>query len=98
MKLSDSVTLLGNKISLWWKDIHAVGTSIEENHINWFSSSIGYRLGNDDLVDFWRDRWLGFATFCSMFEMLFHQAGPISSKILNKGFWSDSDWQWQLNF
>ncbi|XP_050909428.1 uncharacterized protein LOC127123232 [Lathyrus oleraceus] len=44
-----------NKVSLWWRDLCAIGNSVDSSsHFNWFSSSIYDKLGNGKTIDFWR--------------------------------------------
>lgn len=89
MMLNDSYPLLVNEVSLWWKDICEVGTTLEANKENWFTSSIMCKLGNGDIIDFWHDRWLGSVTFYRLFEPLFQHTATNSRKLSNNGFWMD---------
>lgn len=63
--LSDPCPLLGSKVSVWLKDICAMGSSSE--HSNWFIEYIAYKTGNDDFIDFWCDRWLDPVPLCGIF-------------------------------
>lgn len=64
--LNDFDVHVRNKASLLWKDIYVVGSTIAENHENWFISSITCKLENGESIDLWCDRWLDVLHFVSV--------------------------------
>ena len=51
------VTMDDKKSSTWWRDMSRICGV--RNKTNWFDNKIRWRLGNENRISFWEDKWLG---------------------------------------
>ncbi|GJZ76368.1 reverse transcriptase domain, reverse transcriptase zinc-binding domain protein, partial [Tanacetum coccineum] len=60
-----------------------------------FSSSFGKKLGNDDSIQFWKDKWAGNFILCENFPRLFRFEGDKDVSVRNHGEWGSDGWRWK---
>lgn len=74
------------KQSLWWRDISGIG-AVFNLDVNWFNESICGKIGDDNLVDFWQQTWIGLKSLAAVFPDLFRRFGAGPVKIILMGEW-----------
>lgn len=72
-----------------------VSLNVLENG-NWFSRSVIGRLGNDNLLIFWKSKWTGQDPLQSIFSDRFSVVVDPYCKIVDMCCWYGSTWSWNL--
>ncbi|GAU30605.1 hypothetical protein TSUD_62250 [Trifolium subterraneum] len=89
---------IGNKFSIWWKDI--IGTNGGEE-VDWFKSNVRACVGNGENIGFWNYKWLGNNTFRELYPSLYvKEENPnvmIAERLGGSGETFLRLWQWSTH-
>ncbi|GAU43284.1 hypothetical protein TSUD_36340 [Trifolium subterraneum] len=71
--------------SLLWRHYQDRG----EEHEEWFRSNVSNVLGQDDVIRFCQDKWLGPMSFNILFPSLFSKLAQQEALLADIGVWND---------
>ncbi|XP_068475329.1 uncharacterized mitochondrial protein AtMg00310-like [Phaseolus vulgaris] len=86
----------GRNCSLWWKDLKEVWSS--EGWGRSFEDNFEWKVGDENDIFFWKDRWLKGEALKSVFPRLFSISSNKDSNLLEVGSWTNGRWVWQLDW
>ncbi|GKV30901.1 hypothetical protein SLEP1_g39668 [Rubroshorea leprosula] len=85
------------KGSLWWKNICRLD-HMEHNKEGWLKEGFKLKMGDGNLVGFWKDVWIGDQPLVNQFSRLFLVSTDEEKRICQMGNWKKGNWQWSLQW
>lgn len=64
----------------------------------WFFDAMSRKVGCEDQVHFWLDKWVGNARLKDSFPRLFNLSVNKNCKIVETGDWVGENWRWRWNW
>lgn len=87
MWIQDDIGTIANE-SLWWKDLMLL-----RNEPHGVMKKVTAKLGNGNIILFWKSSWLGRGNLDEQFLQLYLEINSKKAEINKMSFWLDGSWR-----